>query len=282
MFVIFPVLKRRISVHLFLPWTTCKDFASKNRLDVIFEDNHILVINKPTGLLSQADISGDETVVSFVNDYLVAAKNKPGKAYVGLLHRLDKCASGLMIIGKSSKATARLSKSMRERDIDKHYICVVSGLLKENGECINILTKNDKLHRVDVLNMDSTNSRFNEIDNKIEVSHPDKHLLCKLSFQSLKHLNIHNRDCTFVKVRLETGRKHQIRAQLAHLGHPILGDEKYGGENISCTFNNNSIALHSYELKIVHPVTKEEMHFKSAVPRNWRSVFGDEALHLPQ
>ena len=182
------------------------------KLKVIYEDNHIIVVEKIPNIPSQADKTGDTDMLSLVKSYIKEKYNKPGNVYLGLVHRLDRPVGGIMIFARTSKAASRLSNQVREKIFKKKYLAVVEG--KSNKE-----------------------AKLAKLDYKV------------LSYENQENLSL-------VEVNLHTGRHHQIRVQLANIGHSLYGDQKYG-----TTGKNKQIALWAYKLTIVHPTTKEEMTF---------------------
>lgn len=215
---------------------------------ILFEDNHLLVLNKPPGVPVNGDISGDENLLDTSKLYLVQSRNKPGAAFLGLIHRLDRAVSGTVVFGKTSKCSARLSESFRNRLVHKKYVCVVEGCMDDAaGLCEDtLLCKEGNITRC------------------VSDNTPGG------QFSSLRYraVSVPQANCTVLEVLLLTGRKHQIRAQLAHRGHPIVGDVKYGSR--SKPFKMSFIALHSTSLIFHHPTTKQEMRFVSGPPTSWK------------
>ena len=208
-------------------------------LKVIYEDNHIIVVEKVPNIPSQADKTGDIDMLSLVKDYIKEKYNKPGNVYLGLVHRLDRPVGGIMIFAKTSKAASRLSNQVREKVFKKKYLAVVDGKIEEEkGTLEDYLYKDQRNNMSKVVNKDKKNAKF-----------------AKLDYEVLKYNKI--KDLSLVKINLHTGRHHQIRVQLSNLGHSIFGDQKYGKRG-----RGKQIALWAYELTIKHPITKEEMTFK--------------------
>ena len=208
-------------------------------LKVIYEDNHIIVVEKVPNIPSQADKTGDVDMLSLVKDYIKEKYNKPGNVYLGLVHRLDRPVGGIMIFAKTSKAASRLSNEVREKVFKKKYLAVVDGKIEEEkGTLEDYLYKDQRNNISKVVNKDKKNAKF-----------------AKLDYEVLKYNKI--KDLSLVKINLHTGRHHQIRVQLSNLGHSIFGDQKYGKRG-----RGKQIALWAYELTIKHPITKEEMTFK--------------------
>lgn len=208
---------------------------------VLFEDNHIIVVEKPQNVPSQEDGTGDKDMLNMVKDYIKEKYNKPGNVYVGLVHRLDRPTGGLMVFAKTSKAASRLSDQIRNHNLEKTYLTVTMGIPKENkNRLTNYLLKNERQNRVDVVPMLTTGAKEAVLDYEVMDTHLDKYAL--------------------IKVNLLTGRSHQIRVQFRHIKCPVFGDMKYGGENMPKGYN---LALWCYQLKFSHPTTKELMTFKS-------------------
>ena len=209
-------------------------------LNVIYEDNHILVVIKPQNIPTQADISGDTCMVELVENYLREKYNKPGNIYVGLVHRLDRPTGGLMIFAKTSKAAGRLSEAIKTEDFEKKYLAVVNGVVKEpTGTLVNYLKKNSRTNLVTVVPQLTEGAKY-----------------ARLTYKVLET----KEKVSLVSVALDTGRSHQIRVQFKHIGHPIYGDVRYGGDILA---KGHNLALWAYKLKFVHPVTKKKMTFMS-------------------
>jgi 23S rRNA pseudouridine1911/1915/1917 synthase len=214
--------------------------GTKPNIRVIYEDNHLLVIDKPANQLSQGDHTGDPDVLSLCKMYLKKKYNKPGNVFLGLVHRLDRPVSGVMVMARTSKAASRLSEQVRQRVFDKLYYAVVEGQTPETGKLVHHLAKNNKTNKTEVHN------KAKGFTKKAE-----------LKFRTLKQIN----KMSLVEVELITGRPHQIRAQFSREGFPLWGDVKYGG-----TKHNETFGLRSVELSIIHPTKKEEMTFKADLP----------------
>lgn len=226
----------------------------KPDLDVVYLDNHLLAIAKPPGLLSQADRTGDPDVVTLGKRYLKTRFNKPGNVFLGLVHRLDRPASGLMVLARTSKAAARLAEQFKRRTVQKRYILLVEGELRGAGLKQDFLVKN-KGH-VRVVPEGTAGAKRAE----------------------LQWRSIACRDrLTLVEVQLKTGRAHQIRVQLAHLGHPILGDFRYGARR---ELDGRNLALHAYHLAVTHPTKRERIGWSAAPPPSWPDAFADAVREL--
>ncbi len=208
-------------------------------LKVIFEDNHIIVVEKTPNIPSQSDKTGDVDMLTIVKHYIKEKYNKPGNVYLGLVHRLDRPVGGIMIFAKTSKAAGRLSEQVREKVFKKRYLAVVDGKIDNpKGALENYLYKDERNNMSKVVNKDKKNAKLAKLDYEV------------ITYNEVKNLSL-------VKVNLHTGRHHQIRVQLSHFGHSIFGDQKYGTRG-----QGKQIALWAYELTIKHPITKEEIRFK--------------------
>ena len=209
-------------------------------LKVIFEDNHIIVVEKPVNIPSQGDKTGDVDMLTIIKEYLKEKYNKPGNVYLGLVHRLDRPVGGVMVFAKTSKAAARLSEQVREKIFKKTYLVVANGKMEsQKGILEDYLLKNEKSNMSKVVKEGTKNAKFASLDYEV------------LRYNEEINLSV-------LKVNLHTGRHHQIRVQLSSRGHSIYGDQKYGGRG-----HGKQIALWAYALTIQHPITKEMVTFKS-------------------
>lgn len=207
-------------------------------LKILFEDNHIIVVEKTPNIPSQSDKTGDIDMLTLVKQYIKEKYNKPGNVYLGLVHRLDRPVGGIMIFAKTSKAASRLSDEVREKVFKKKYLAVVDGKIeKTKGSLENYLYKDERNNMSKVVNKDKKNAKLAKLDYEV------------LFYDEVKNLSL-------LKINLHTGRHHQIRVQLLNFGHSIFGDQKYGTRG-----TGKQIALWAYELTIMHPITKEEMTF---------------------
>lgn len=211
---------------------------------IIFEDNHLLVAEKPVNIPSQEDESGDPDMLSILKQYLKERYKKQGNVFLGLVHRLDRPAGGVMVFAKTSKAAARLSLMFKDRVAGKVYYAVVNGVVRENhGVYRHYLIKDKETNITEGFTkpVDGAREAVLEYD-LIEVSDT----------------------LSLVKINLYTGRPHQIRVQFALSGHPLFGDQKYGPKKIIKP--GQQLALWSAELSVIHPVKKEMMVFRSDPP----------------
>lgn len=219
------------------------------RIRVLYEDNHLLVAVKPQNLPVCEDESGDVDFLNLLKAGLKERHGKPGNVFLGLVHRLDRPAGGVMVFAKTSKAASRLSEQMRVRETDKTYLAVVSGRPNpEAGRLTDWLLKDERSNLVSVVR---------------EGTPGAKH--AALSYETIEACSTEEGAglLSLVRVRLETGRAHQIRVQLASRGWPLFGDAKYGGRSGSAT---RGLALWCEEMTVAHPVSREKMTFCCAPP----------------
>ena len=206
----------------------------KDKLDILYEDNHIIVVVKPVNVLSQADNTNDLDMLTIIKSFLKEKYNKPGNVYLGLVHRLDRPVGGVMVFAKTSKAASRLSNEVRSGNLKKKYYAIVNdNNLKDEDTFIDYLLKD---------------SNYNTI-----VTTKEKGKYSELSYKVLERDKENN--LALVDINLKTGRHHQIRVQFASRNHPLYGDQRYGKED------KKQIALFAYSLEFIHPTTKEKMSF---------------------
>lgn len=216
-----------------------------NDLKVLHEDNHVIVINKRPSDIVQGDKTGDITMPDQIKEFLRVKYNKPGNIFCGVVHRLDRPTSGAVVFAKTSKALTRLNEQFREKDTQKIYWAVVEKAPQSNaGHLENFLLKNEKQNKAYVHQKEVSGSKKAILDYRV-VSHSDKY--------------------TLVEVTLHTGRHHQIRAQMAHIGCIIKGDLKYGAKRSNA---DGSIHLHARYLSFIHPTTKETIQITAPVPED--------------
>lgn len=209
------------------------------KLNVLYEDNHIIVVEKIVNIPSQADKTGDIDMLTIIKDYIKQKCNKPGNVYLGLVHRLDRPVGGVMVFAKTSKAASRLSEEIRSKQFEKKYLVIANGKFNDNtGSFEDYLLKNQDKNMSRVVKPDTKNAK-----------------IAKLDYEVIKYDS--DLDLSVVKINLHTGRHHQIRVQLSSRNHSIYGDQKYGGRG-----HGKQIALWAYSLKIIHPITKSEMQFE--------------------
>ena len=210
-------------------------------LEVLYEDNHVIVCYKPAGVLSQADNTGDIDMLTLVKDYLKKRYNKEGNVFVGLVHRLDRMTSGVMVFGKTSKGAMRLSNDIASGNFFKEYLAVCEGNIENYEET----TLGDYLEK-------------DEKNNKSFISKNGKEAI--LTYRVITNKN----NKSLVRVKLKTGRHHQIRVQMSNIGHPLYGDIKYGSPH------KDNLALQAYKLSFYQPVTRELLTFQKI---NYSGVF---------
>lgn len=206
-------------------------------INILYEDNHVLVVNKPINMLVQADDTHDVDLLTLLKDDLKERYHKPGNVYLGLVHRLDRPVGGVMVFAKTSKSASRLSEQVRQRDLEKVYFAVVCGHLEKKGRMVDFLWKDEKRNYVTV-------------DKSGKESILDYEVIAFVDGYSL------------VKIFLKTGRSHQIRVQFASRNHALYGDQKY---NIHSKVGEQ-IALFATSLSFYHPITKEKLTFTQDPP----------------
>jgi len=220
-------------------------------MDILFEDNHLLIINKRPGELSQLDKTGDKSILEKYKLYLKKKHNKKGNVFLGLVNRLDRPTSGVLILAKTSKALSRMNKMLVEKKILKKYIAIVEKKpIRKKNTLINFLKKNQKQNKSYIVDQ-------NTKDSKKAILH----------YLTLKELD----NYSLLEISLETGRHHQIRVQLSNIGCFIKGDLKYGSKRSN---SDKSICLHANEISFIHPVSKNEIKIKANTPQNniWKCL----------
>lgn len=228
--------------------------------EILYEDNHIIIVNKRSSDLVQGDGTGDEPLDDIVRAYIKAKYNKPGDVFLGVVHRLDRPVSGCVVYARTSKALTRLSELFRTREVKKTYWAIVTDRPpEEEGTLNNWLKKNEKQNKSYVYPTEVKGSKLAELSYKI-LGRSERYYL--------------------VEVDLQTGRHHQIRAQLAAAGCPVKGDLKYGAKRSN---EGGGISLHSRRVSFVHPVKKEEIRVEAPLPgdRIWKlfaNISGGETV----
>lgn len=214
-----------------------------NLLTILYEDNHLIVVLKPQNVPSQGDSTGDKDLLSMVKDYIKETYDKKGEAFAGLVHRLDRPTGGVMVFAKTSKAAARLSEQIKDGSFEKRYLAVVVGTPRDRqARLSDYLFKDEKNNTVKVVPAAIEGAKRAELVYKVLETTP------KL---------------TLVDIKLLTGRSHQARVQMQHIGTPIFGDVRYGGDTLA---KGHNLALWAYELRFYHPVTKLPMVFVAYPP----------------
>jgi 23S rRNA pseudouridine1911/1915/1917 synthase len=221
-------------------------------LEVIYEDNHLIAINKKSGDISQGDKTGDLPLSDYIKEYLKKKYNKLGNVYLGTIHRIDRPTSGVLVFAKTSKALSRMNELFRENKIQKTYWAVVKNQTPTTqGSLKNYLSKNNK-------------------QNKSYVCQENEGKLAELEYQTIKKL----KNYYFLEIKPKTGRHHQIRVQLSNIGCPIKGDLKYGDKRSN---KDQSIHLHARKIEFTHPVSKEILIITAPTPPDiiWNSIIED-------
>lgn len=212
-------------------------------MEILYEDNHIIIVNKSPREIVQGDKTGDKPLVDMVKDYLKEKYHKPGNVFCGVVHRLDRPTSGIVVFAKTSKALARLNEMFKKGEVDKTYWAIVKDLPpQDEGTLVHFLIKNQK--------------------NNKSVAYDTEKLRSK---KAVLHYKLIGRSQRYylLEVKLETGRHHQIRCQLAKIGLPIRGDLKYGAQRSN---PDGSISLHARNISFVHPVSKKMIDITAPVP----------------
>ncbi len=203
-----------------------------NKINILYEDNHLLVAIKPINILSQSDITNDLDMLTLLKEYIKEKYQKPGNVYLGLVHRLDRPTGGVMVFARTSKAAARLSKQIQNKEFKKSYLAVIHGNIENQNTYTDYLEKRET---------------------KSYISNKEKGKYAVLNFLKLDYNEKEN--LSLVKINLQTGRNHQIRVQFSSRKHALYGDSKYGNDT------NKNLGLYAYKLEFNHPVTKEKLTF---------------------
>ncbi len=230
---------------------------SRQKISLLFEDNHLLVVEKPVNIPTQGDASGDLDLLSLLKEDLKVRYQKPGQVYLGLVHRLDRPVGGVMVFAKTSKAAARLSEQIRTGQFRKTYLAVVHGQPEKSGRLEHFLAKDRATNTVQVSSSVAAGKK------------------AILEYEAL----MEREGLSLVRINLLTGRSHQIRVQFSTIGHPLYGDQKYGA---SLNTPGQQLALWSHQIKCLHPTKKEEMTFSSSPPpvNPWYLFFPAKSLSI--
>ena len=212
--------------------------------EILFEDNHLIIINKKPGILVQGDITGDISLIEITKDYIKNKYKKKGNVFLGLVNRIDRPTSGIVIFAKTSKALSRMNEILRNREVQKIYWLIISNkFASNNGKIQGWFRKNSKQNKSYFFESQVTNSKFGS-----------------LSYKKLKTLD----NYCLVEVELITGRHHQIRCSFSELGYPIQGDLKYGSKRSN---KDGGIYLHSRRVEFIHPVSKNKILLEADTPK---------------
>ena len=222
-----------------------KELSTKSNLQILYEDNHIIVVNKRVGDIVQGDKTGDKPLSEIVKEYIKDKYSKPGEVFLGVVHRLDRPTTGIVVFARTSKALTRLNEMFSARETQKTYWAVVKNKPEKTADTLlHFLKRNEKNNT-----------------SKAHLKEVPESKLGKLDYKIIKELNSY----FVLEVDLHTGRHHQIRAQLAAIGCPIKGDLKYGFDRSN---PDGGIHLHARKLVFVHPVSKEKMEIVASTPKN--------------
>lgn len=215
---------------------------------VLYEDNHLLVVVKPAMLPTMGVSADKESLIDQAKTYIKQKYQKPGNVYLGIVSRLDAPVTGVLVLARTSKAAARLTEQFRTRSVDKRYWAVVAGALQPpSGELVDYVYKDERHRRMHVARTPHGEAKE-----------------ARLEYRTLQTLDAG----TLLEITLGTGRKHQIRLQLSHAGHPIVGDRKYGSQRAF----RKGIALHARYLAFDHPTQRERLEFTAPLPASWRPL----------
>ena len=224
-------------------------------MDVVYEDNHLIIVNKSSSEIVQGDKTGDKPLAEMVKEYIKQKYHKPGNVFLGVVHRLDRPVSGLVVFARTSKALARLNEMFRTKEVHKTYWDIVGNCPPtEEGELVHWLVRNEKQNKSYAYDKEKPEAKKAVLDYKL-IGRSERYFL--------------------LEVDLKTGRHHQIRCQLAKMGCPIKGDLKYGSPRSN---PDGSICLHARRVRFVHPVSKQEIDVTAPVPEGnlWHSFQNDK------
>ena len=222
-------------------------------MTVLYEDNHIIIVNKEVGEIVQGDKTGDKPLSEIVKEYLKEKYNKPGNVFCGVIHRLDRPTSGIVMFAKTSKALSRLNEMFRNDEVTKTYWALVKNMPKKSEDTlVHYLVKNERTNKSAAFDFEKKGTKKSILHYKL-VSKSDNYYL--------------------LEIDLETGRHHQIRSQLSKIGSPIKGDLKYGADRSN---PDGGISLHARSISFVHPVSKVKIEIIAPVPEDklWKSFEG--------
>ncbi len=224
-------------------------------MDVVYEDNHLIIVNKSSSEIVQGDKTGDKPLAEMVKEYIKQKYHKPGNVFLGVVHRLDRPVSGLVVFARTGKALARLNEMFRTKEVHKTYWAIVGNCPStEEGELVHWLVRNEKQNKSYAYDKEKPEAKKAILDYRL-IGRSERYFL--------------------LEVDLKTGRHHQIRCQLAKMGCPIKGDLKYGSPRSN---PDGSICLHARRVRFVHPVSKQEIDVTAPVPEGnlWHSFQNDK------
>lgn len=228
-------------------------------LEVLYEDNHLLAVNKAAMLPTMGVSEDRSSLLTVAKEYIRDKYGKPGNVYLGIVSRLDAPVTGVVLMARTSKAAARLAKQFREREVEKTYWAVIEGAIEPtSGRLVDYLRKDERHRRVHVAGANALGAQRAELEYRLLADDP---AAARLSGPAWARL---------LEVRPLTGRKHQIRVQLAQAGFPIVGDRKYGSRR---NFEAG-IALHARRIEVIHPVRQTVLVVEAPIPATWRGFFG--------
>jgi 23S rRNA pseudouridine1911/1915/1917 synthase len=248
---------------------------SQHVVDVLYEDNHLLVLSKPAGLPTMGTPGGQPTLLTLAKEYVKDRYQKPGNVYLGVMSRLDAPVTGVVLLARTSKAAARLTEQFRTHAVEKTYWAVVEGLMEPaSGSLVDWLGHDERHRRMNIVGPTLPGAREARLSYRrlsvVEgcVAQLPSAVRARARGRIAEGRTAEGGCATWLEVRLETGRKHQIRLQLAHHGHPILGDRKYGSRLPFAA----GIALHARRLVVLHPTTGTRLEFEARLPDTWCSL----------
>ena len=237
-------------------------------LDVLYEDNHLLAVNKPAMLPTMGVADDRESLLAVAKEYVRRKYNKPGNVYLGIVSRLDAPVTGVVLLARTSKAAARLSQQFREREVEKCYWAIVEGAIEpREGRLVDFLRKDERHRKVHATVESASGAQRAELTYRmLSGSEENGRRSENLLDSGAPKLARGNGALSLLEVRPLTGRKHQIRVQLSHAGFPVLGDRKYDGQRAF----SPGIALHSRRLVVAHPVSKMQVVMEAPPPQSWQ------------
>lgn len=240
-------------------------------LDVLYEDNHLLAVNKPAMLPTMGVADDRESLLAVAKEYVRRKYNKPGNVYLGIVSRLDAPVTGVVLLARTSKAAARLSQQFREREVEKFYWAIVEGEIEpQEGRLVDFLRKDERHRKVHATVESASGAQRAELAYRLlSVGEESAGLSENASVSRSPKLARGIGALSLLEVRPLTGRKHQIRVQLSHAGFPIVGDRKYDGRRAF----SPGIALHSRRLVVEHPVSKMQVVMEAPPPQSWQRFF---------